>query len=202
MAFAVAKYVFRKIYTVIADLSNLVNSTDSLINSYGHKCPVNLRYWPHGYNYMFMDIYDRFLDSFEGSDERLRVYWSKEKPKCIKSEIKPHWEFSETPTIIAGNVFPMDMFNGAPLGELIWEISQRPSAVAGAKKIHYLRPEQFPSRYPSAQRPRAGLFFYKSERAKLRAYRHKELNGIGNAETVAAGIARAEAEIQRLENML
>lgn len=42
----------------------------------------------------------------------------------------------------------------------------------------------------------------KSERAKLRAYRHKELNGIGNAETVAAGIARAEAEIQRLENML
>ena len=42
----------------------------------------------------------------------------------------------------------------------------------------------------------------KSERAKLRAYRHKELNGIGNADTVAAGIARAEAEIQRLENML
>jgi hypothetical protein len=42
----------------------------------------------------------------------------------------------------------------------------------------------------------------KSERAKLRAYRHKELNGIGNAETVAAGIARAEAEIQRLEGML
>lgn len=42
----------------------------------------------------------------------------------------------------------------------------------------------------------------KSERAKLRAYRHKELNGIGNAETVAAGIARAEAEIERLEGML
>lgn len=122
MAFAAAKYVFRKIYTVIADLSNLINSSDNnLINAYGHKCPVNLRYWPHGYNYMFMDVYDRFLDSFEGSDERLRVYWSKEKPKCIKSEIKSHWEFNETPTIIAGNVFPMDMFS-APIHELIWEI--------------------------------------------------------------------------------
>jgi hypothetical protein len=41
-----------------------------------------------------------------------------------------------------------------------------------------------------------------SERAKLRAYRHKALNGMGNAETIAAGIARAEAEIERLENML
>ena len=41
-----------------------------------------------------------------------------------------------------------------------------------------------------------------SERAKLRAYRHKALNGMGNSETIAAGIARAEAEIQRLENML
>jgi hypothetical protein len=41
-----------------------------------------------------------------------------------------------------------------------------------------------------------------SERAKLRAYRHKALNGMGNADTIAAGIARAEAEIERLENML
>jgi len=42
----------------------------------------------------------------------------------------------------------------------------------------------------------------RNERAKLRAYRYKEINGVGSPETVAAGIARATSEIERLQSML
>ena len=42
----------------------------------------------------------------------------------------------------------------------------------------------------------------RNEKAKLRAYRYKEINGIGSHETVAAGIARATSEIERLQSML
>ena len=42
----------------------------------------------------------------------------------------------------------------------------------------------------------------RNEKAKLRAYRYKEINGVGSPETVAAGIARATSEIERLQNML
>ena len=42
----------------------------------------------------------------------------------------------------------------------------------------------------------------RNEKAKLRAYRYKEINGVGSPETVAAGIARATSEIERLQSML
>jgi hypothetical protein len=42
----------------------------------------------------------------------------------------------------------------------------------------------------------------KSQQASLRAYRHKAANGIGKPETNAAGIARATAEIERLQALL
>ena len=42
----------------------------------------------------------------------------------------------------------------------------------------------------------------RNERAKLRAYRYKEINGVGSPDTVAAGIARATSEIERLQSML
>ena len=42
----------------------------------------------------------------------------------------------------------------------------------------------------------------RAQQAKLRAYRHKAINGIGNADTVSKGIARAEAELARLRGML
>ena len=42
----------------------------------------------------------------------------------------------------------------------------------------------------------------KSQQASLRAYRHKAANGIGKPETNAAGIARARAEIIRLQALL
>lgn len=42
----------------------------------------------------------------------------------------------------------------------------------------------------------------KQHQAKLRAYRHKAINGIGKPETVAAGIKRAQDEIERLSNLL
>jgi hypothetical protein len=42
----------------------------------------------------------------------------------------------------------------------------------------------------------------RNEKAKLRAYRYKEINGVGSPDTVAAGIARATSEIERLQSML
>lgn len=42
----------------------------------------------------------------------------------------------------------------------------------------------------------------KSQQASLRAYRHKAANGIGKPETNEAGIARATAEIKRLQALL
>ena len=42
----------------------------------------------------------------------------------------------------------------------------------------------------------------RAQQAKLRAYRHKAVNGIGNPVTVSNGIARAEAELERLRGML
>ena len=42
----------------------------------------------------------------------------------------------------------------------------------------------------------------RAQQAKLRAYRHKAVNGIGNPVTVSNGIARAEAELKRLRGML
>jgi hypothetical protein len=42
----------------------------------------------------------------------------------------------------------------------------------------------------------------RAQRSKLRAYRHKMLNGIGNGATVQAGIEKAQREINRLEGML
>jgi hypothetical protein len=42
----------------------------------------------------------------------------------------------------------------------------------------------------------------RNEKAKLRAYRYKEINNVGSPETVAAGIARATSEIERLQSML
>lgn len=42
----------------------------------------------------------------------------------------------------------------------------------------------------------------RAQQAKLRAYRHKAVNGIGNPVTVSNGIARAEAELARLRGML
>lgn len=42
----------------------------------------------------------------------------------------------------------------------------------------------------------------RAQQAKLRAYRHKAINGIGNPVTVSNGIARAEAELERLRGML
>jgi hypothetical protein len=42
----------------------------------------------------------------------------------------------------------------------------------------------------------------RAQQAKLRAYRHKAINGIGNPVTVSNGIAKAEAELARLRGML
>jgi len=42
----------------------------------------------------------------------------------------------------------------------------------------------------------------RAQQAKLRAYRHKAVNGIGNPVTVSNGIAKAEAELARLRGML
>ena len=42
----------------------------------------------------------------------------------------------------------------------------------------------------------------RAQQAKLRAYRHKAINGIGNPVTVSNGIAKAEAELKRLRGML
>lgn len=42
----------------------------------------------------------------------------------------------------------------------------------------------------------------RAQQAKLRAYRHKAVNGIGNPVTVSNGIRKAEAELERLRGML
>ena len=111
---------FQKISLLLSDLSRLVNlSNHKPINAYGHKCPIGLKDWPHGYNYLFIDIYDRYLESFEGGNEVIRVYWCKEKPTCIRSEVKSYYEFKANPAIISGPVFALDTYNGAPIHELI-----------------------------------------------------------------------------------
>ena len=42
----------------------------------------------------------------------------------------------------------------------------------------------------------------RAQQAKLRAYRHKAINNIGNPVTVSNGIRKAEAELERLRGML
>ena len=68
---------------------------------------------------------------------------------------------------------------------------------------HNDKPEATPEKHVSTALPEDIVKdAIRAQQAKLRAYRHKAINGIGNAATVAAGIARAEAELQRLRGML
>ena len=68
------------------------------------------------------------------------------------------------------------------------------------------RQESKPVETSPAQQPGADVAAIssaiKSQQASLRAYRHKAANGIGKPETNEAGIARATAEIKRLQALL
>ena len=77
---------------------------------------------------------------------------------------------------------------------------QRP-IIAGFQ--HNDKPHAMPEKHVSTALPEDIVRdAIRAQQAKLRAYRHKAVNGIGNPVTVSNGIARAEAELKRLRGML
>jgi hypothetical protein len=71
---------------------------------------------------------------------------------------------------------------------------------------HNEKPEATPEKHVSTDSPALPEDIVRdairAQQAKLRAYRHKAINGIGNPVTVSNGIAKAEAELARLRGML
>ena len=89
--------------------------------------------------------------------------------------------------------------------------NQQPALVTAEKRPEIMRElrerqESKPVETSPAQQPGADVAAIssaiKSQQASLRAYRHKAANGIGKPETNEAGIARATAEIKRLQALL
>jgi len=89
--------------------------------------------------------------------------------------------------------------------------NQQPALVTAEKRPEIMRElrerqESKPVETSPAQQPGTDVAAIssaiKSQQASLRAYRHKAANGIGKPETNAAGIARATAEIERLQALL
>jgi hypothetical protein len=71
---------------------------------------------------------------------------------------------------------------------------------------HNDKPEATPEKHVSTDSPALPEDIVRdairAQQAKLRAYRHKAINGIGNPVTVSNGIRKAEAELARLRGML
>ena len=98
-----------------------------------------------------------------------------------------------------------------PQSRSITQRNAQPALVTAEKRPEIMRElrerqESKPVETSPAQQPGTDVAAIssaiKSQQASLRAYRHKAANGIGKPETNEAGIARATAEIKRLQALL